>query len=85
MVHLDHDALAGALHAAGFRADVRGEGAGRFVFAKVGERCVEISASDAGIWVEYWDGNDSPKLDRTFANADAAATDAASWLSGKAG
>jgi hypothetical protein len=87
MAHLDHDSLARSLNAAGFRADVRGDGAARFVFAQARERAVEISASDAGIWIEYWDGgdDDGPKFERTFQSADAALTDAKTWLSGDAG
>jgi hypothetical protein len=86
MVHLDHASLARSLNAAGFRARVRGEGAGSFVFAETDERAVEISASDVGVWVEYWNGDDDgPSFDRTFQDADAATADAKAWLSGKAG
>jgi hypothetical protein len=83
-VYTDHDTVARSLNAAGFRASVRGEGAARFVFAEAGERSVEISALDDGVWVEYWDGEDEPTFDRTFATADAATADAKVWLSGKA-
>jgi hypothetical protein len=85
MEHLDHDTIARSVNAAGVRAEVRGDGAARFVFADARERTVEISESDAGVWVEYWDGDDSPKFDRTFPNADAAMADVKAWLSGKAG
>ncbi len=85
MAHLDHGAIARTMIAAGVRAEVRGDGAARFVFAEAGERAVEISESDAGVWVEYWDGDDSPKFDRTFPNTDAVAVDVTAWLSGKTG
>jgi hypothetical protein len=85
MAYLDHDTIARSLNAAGFRADVRGEGAARFVFAEANKRAVEISSSDASVWVEYWYGGDSPKFDRTFPNADAATAAVKAWLSGKAG
>ena len=85
MSHFDHDETVRLLIAAGVRAGVRGDGAGRFVFAEAGERAVEIAASDAGVWVEYWDGGDGPTCDRTFPSAGAALADAKAWLSGKAG
>ena len=85
MVHLDHESVAQSLNAAGFRADVRGEGGARFVFAEGNQRAVEISASDTGVWVEYWNGKNDREFDRTFANPDAAEADAKAWLSGKAG
>ena len=84
MGHFDNHSFARLLNAAGFRAEVRGDDAARFVFAQAGARATEISASDAGVWVEYWDGDDSPSVDRTFPNADAAIADAKAWLSGDA-
>jgi hypothetical protein len=85
MAHFDHDAVARLLNAAGFCATVRGLGAARFVFAEAGKRAVEISVSDDSIWVEYWDGDDSPMFDRNFTTTDAAAASVSAWLSGKAG
>jgi hypothetical protein len=85
MAHLDLDSLARSLIAAGFREDVRGDGAARFVFARARERAVP--ASNAGVWIEYSGGgdDDGPKFDHTFQSANAALTDATAWLSGDAG
>jgi hypothetical protein len=85
MAHLDHNALAHRLNAAGFRADVRGDGVARFVFAEAGRRAVEISVAGVGIWIEYWEDNDVGKIDRTFPTAEAALKDAIAWLYGGAG
>jgi hypothetical protein len=83
MVSLDCHVVAGLLRAMGHDADVRGNGAAQFVFASNNGRFAEISASDVGIWVEYWDGDmDAPKFDRTFARADDATVDVQKWLAG---
>ena len=85
MEYLDHERVAQSLTAAGYRADVHGEGKSRFVFAENDNRAVEVSASGSGVWVEYWDGDERPKFDRTFATVGPAVADAKAWLSGNAG
>jgi hypothetical protein len=80
MPPLDHVAVAQKLAAAGFYADVRSDGSASFIFATHGQRVVEISAAEFGIWVEYWDGDDSPVRERTFATGDEAADDTMRWL-----
>ena len=70
----------------GVRASVRGEDHARFVFVESTRRAVEISVCDDGIWVEYWDrADESPRFDRTFAEADAAVASARLWLAGGTG
>jgi hypothetical protein len=81
MTPLDHETVVEILCAAGFRADVRGEGAARFVYAESLGRAVEISTSVGGIWVEYWNADDSPMIDRTFPNPNAAIADVRTFLS----
>jgi hypothetical protein len=84
MALYDLDAIASAFVSVGIAADVRGRDSAPFVFASHAGRAVELSGSDIGIWVEFWDRDDaSPKFDRTFpAQADAIAV-ARQWLSGE--
>jgi hypothetical protein len=83
MYPLDHETVARLLAGNESRANVRGEGAARFVFAERAKRAVEISALEAAVWVEYW-GNDQAEFDRTFADANLAVSDARTWLIGGA-
>jgi hypothetical protein len=85
MIDLDHEMVAESLTAAWFGAKVSGEGAGRFIYAHHNERAVEISRADAGVWVEYWDGDDDyAKFDRTFEDVELGVADPQVWLSGRA-
>jgi len=83
MIRFDHSSLARTLNANGFKAEVRGDGAARFVFAQAEGRAVEISELESGVWVEYWDVVETPKFERTFRNTVEALADVIAWLSGK--
>jgi hypothetical protein len=80
------DAIASAFLSVGIAADVRGRDSALFVFASYAGRAVELSGSDTGIWVEFWERDDaSPKFDRTFPAQTGAIAVARQWLCGEAG
>jgi hypothetical protein len=83
MASYDLDVIASAFTTAGISADVRGRDRALFVYARHAGRAVELSGSDLGIWVEFWDRDQEyPKFDRTIPTQADAIEVARSWLSG---
>ena len=63
--------------------DIRGHGAGQFVFATHQQRAIELSQSSEGIWVECWnDQSDGPVMEATFGTYAEAIVYARTWLQG---
>jgi hypothetical protein len=60
-------------------AAVRGEGAARFIYAVRDNRAIELSRSDAGWWVEFWE-NELVASENTFAAFNEAIAAGKSWL-----
>jgi hypothetical protein len=82
-MYKDLDAIASGFAASGFVAVVRGSDRASFVYSYCGKRAVELSYSDAGICVEFYERDDeSPKFDRTFGERFAAVALAHFWLAG---
>ena len=60
---------------------IRGHGAARFVFATGNGRSIELSTTDNGVWVEYWNDDDGqPDHACLFHTFVAATADAINWL-----
>lgn len=61
--------------------DIRGDGAAQFIFAVNGSRALEISQSEEGVWIEFWQGEDeSPAQGITVSSYDEAVIAAIEWL-----
>jgi hypothetical protein len=58
---------------------VRGRDSAGFVYAEHGNRAVEISRSDTGWWVEFWE-DEEVACDVTLVDTDEAVKAAAHWL-----
>jgi len=60
---------------------IRGNHAGQFVFATADGRAIELSQSDDGVWVEFWDTDaDSPDHESTYDSYESAVDDVSQWL-----
>ena len=71
--------LALRIKRSGATASVRGDGAGRFIFAEYGARAIEISRNGHEWWVEFWD-DDRVAAERTFQSAEEVLQAASGWL-----
>lgn len=60
--------------------DIKGDGRGQFIFAEKGSRSVEISRSQDGVWVEYFQ-EDDVSHDMTFTDYEEAVDSSVLWLS----
>jgi len=75
------ETVAAALDGIADELSIRGDDAAQFLFAAARGRAIELSKSDAGIWVEFWDGNaDSPNHESTFDSYESAVHDVSRWL-----
>jgi hypothetical protein len=62
-------------------ADIRGNGVGQFIYATNDHRSIEISQSDEGIWIEFWENDiEIPVKEITVSNYKEAITVSLSWL-----
>ncbi len=60
---------------------IRGEGKAAFIYASTDTRAIELSKTDKGIWVEFWDGsNEPPEFDKTFTSYETAVKAIRDWL-----
>ncbi len=61
--------------------EIRGSGLGSFVYAHTTERAIELSKTEHGVWVEFWQtGLEPPERDQTFESYDAAASEIRDWF-----
>jgi hypothetical protein len=62
-------------------ADIRGNGVGQFIYATNNHRAIEISQSDDGIWVEFWENDiEIPVKEITAFNYEDAIIVSLNWL-----
>ena len=63
-------------------AEIRGEGAASFVYASTDVRAIELSKTENGIWVEFWEANkEPPEFDKIFLDYPLAVTEIKEWFS----
>lgn len=75
------EAIAAALDGIVDELSIRGDGAAQFIFAAANGRAVELSRSDDGVWVEFWNANeDSPHHDTIYNSYALAIRDVSQWL-----
>jgi hypothetical protein len=73
---------ASALGSVATEVSIRGDNAAQFFVATARGRTIELSKSNVGIWVEFWDVNAvMPNHDSTYATYELAARFASEWLS----
>ena len=61
--------------------EIRGSGLSSFVYAHTSDRAIELSKTEHGVWVEFWQtGLEPPEHEQTFDSYDAAASVIRDWF-----
>ena len=74
--------VAEKLSASATLVNIRGDGAAQFIYATNDARSLEISQSEDGVWIEFWQGEDELAIHEvTVSSFDEAVHSSNEWLS----